>query len=145
MSVPTNWPMGSGKNPPICVDCGKMQPQRQRVAFTAVVHEGGAFIIGRADEGEQGYTPLPGFGKFKDFETAQERAEDLNKAVGLGPKTAAIIVGRTMLKGGFERTDARQKDLLRRAMTTLKGLPEEDRIDLGFDDLVEEIEEELED
>jgi len=77
--------------------CGKQQPQRQRFAFTAVAAQGG-WIIGRADEGTRGYTPVSGEGFFGlDEKTARERAEEMNKHVGWdSEKDAQMVVLRTM-------------------------------------------------
>ena len=78
--------------------CGKLQPQRQRFSFTAVIVGGGEWIIGRADEGVKGFTPLtmPSEGSLSE-EKAHERAAELNKSVGwASEKEAQILVLKTM-------------------------------------------------
>jgi hypothetical protein len=68
----------------------------QRMAYAALVGDGG-YIIGRADENVDGYTPLDKtFGVFTTYEEARSKAAELNVALGLTPPEAAEIVLSTM-------------------------------------------------
>lgn len=87
---------------PACECCGaKLKPMR-RFAFTAVSHNdralpgGGGIIVGRADEGTRGYSPLPALGVFETFEEAQKKADELNRVLGLDEKAATLVVVGTM-------------------------------------------------
>lgn len=70
-----------------------------RYAFAAVESEGTpAYIIGRADEGEPGYTPMPiGFGS---YEHARRFADLKNEDLGLSKEEAALIILSTMRRVG---------------------------------------------
>jgi hypothetical protein len=65
-------------------------------AFTAVVVPEG-FIIGRADYGIRGYTPIKvgGF-DFKTYDEAKQFADEQNKSIGLTKDQALEIVFNTM-------------------------------------------------
>lgn len=76
---------------PFCEHATNSTPAQQ-YAFAAV-------YTGRADEGESGYTPVPRFGSFKTFNEAANRADELNKELGLSIEQAAKIVCSTMRKG----------------------------------------------
>lgn len=52
--------------------------------------------IGRADEGTDGYTPMPEAGHFPSFEAAQERAMEWNARMGYTLKDAELIAVGTM-------------------------------------------------
>lgn len=80
-----------------------MIPQ-PRFAFTGVIrpviHEGeDGYMIGRADEGIPGYTPVPSEGTFAKYDEAQARANRMNETLGLEPGEAWKIVAST-LQGG---------------------------------------------
>lgn len=76
--------------------CGRWQPQQRRFAFTAVLMAGSEFlkhgisepppnhnwIIGRADEGTRGYSPIVVEGCFEHEKEARDRAAKLNKLSG---------------------------------------------------------------
>lgn len=67
-----------------------------RFAYTAVVEAGNPhYIIGRADFGTRGYTPMRHH-HFKTYEEAQKFATEVNEREGLTPIEAAIIVAETM-------------------------------------------------
>lgn len=66
----------------------------RRHAFTAVVQEHG-FMLGRADEGVQDYTPVPG-SFFTSYEEARKEAHRRNEALGLGKMEAFEIISSTM-------------------------------------------------
>lgn len=84
---------------PFCEHATNATPA-QRYAFAAVYTGPGTLCgIGRADEGESGYTPVPRFGSFKTFNEAANRADELNKELGLSIEQAAKIVCSTMRKG----------------------------------------------
>lgn len=65
-------------------------------AFTAIVEATG-YIIGRADYGIRGYTPIRvgGF-EFKTYDEAKEFAKEQNRAMGLTDEQAMEIVFNTM-------------------------------------------------
>lgn len=66
-------------------------------AYTAVYTGPGAtFGIGKADQGESGYTPCPQFGNFPTFDKAMETAESLNTELGLTSEESARIVASSM-------------------------------------------------
>lgn len=67
---------------------------RGKHAFTAVITDEG-YIIGRADYGKTGYTPLK-VAPYKSFEEAKAAANKLNKDLGLTPLEAWHIVADTM-------------------------------------------------
>jgi len=70
---------------------------RLRFAFTAVVKFDG-FIIGRADENVPGFTPFKAEGSFATREAAQDRADELNRHLGLSKEEALRIVGTAMAR-----------------------------------------------
>ena len=86
-------------NPPVNLE-GK------RFAYTIVVEstdKDGNYIPCVAIEGERGYRPLSGRGRCsapwtwgKDYNKANEIADDLNKKMGLSKMEALKIVGSTM-------------------------------------------------
>jgi hypothetical protein len=76
----------------------------RRHAYTAIVRVGG-YVIGRADEGTPGYTPEPSFGTFTDYQKAKDRADKLNRALGLTEAEAMLIVLDTMRKGSGPRRE----------------------------------------
>lgn len=99
---------------PTCPKCRTQQPQRQRFAFTPVLlteeeikkvcaqkgamppPPGAFWIIGRADEGTPGYTPLLVCGIFDTEKQARKQSDELNKFSGLPKDVAAMIVLSTM-------------------------------------------------
>lgn len=67
--------------PYYCQTCKAMQPQRRRFAYTAVITEKG-WIVGRAEEGTRGYTPMPDVGTFTDEREARISAGKMNQDIG---------------------------------------------------------------
>jgi hypothetical protein len=64
-------------------------------AFTAVVDSRG-YLVGRADVGTKGYTPVLREGFFPTYHAAKARAEELNKLMGIPNDEADRIVTSTM-------------------------------------------------
>jgi len=64
-------------------------------AFTAIVESEG-YIIGRADYGIGGYTPMRREPTFKTYDAAQKFANGLNEKMGLTKEEALKIVFNTM-------------------------------------------------
>lgn len=65
-------------------------------AFTAVIRKEG-YMIGRADYGIRGYTPIRVDGvSFETYEAAKEYAKEQNGRMGLSEKEAMEIVFNTM-------------------------------------------------
>lgn len=124
---------------PLCERCRKPLPQRQRFAYTAVIISNaelakagmprmprglgdGSWIIGRADEGTTGYTPMPTEGLFVDEEKARERAKVMNKHVGwMDEADAQMLVLRTM-----PMKEEHLAGLLGRAVTLLTWVREDE-------------------
>lgn len=73
----------------------KEMVQRPRVAYTAVVQADG-FWVGVAQENIPGYAPAEHFGVFQTYSEARNKADDLNKQLGLTAKDAFDIVISTM-------------------------------------------------
>jgi hypothetical protein len=72
------------------------QEMERRCAFTPVVNnEGKGFILGRADEGIFGYTPLP-HRIFETMDEAQEMADYLNDELGVSREDSFEIIGSTI-------------------------------------------------
>lgn len=63
--------------------------------YTGIVDSTG-YSIGRADEGIQGYTPVPAQGRFDSYDAAQAHADKLNEARGFSKIEALRIVFTTM-------------------------------------------------
>ncbi len=140
-----------------CSSCRAQQPQRQRFAFTAVLvsnsdmemrkypttpppHTAG-WIIGRAAEGERGYTIIPREGISVDEKKARERAVELNKEAGWTDEgEAAMIVLRTMPMKEDHLTG-----LLDRAVTFLKVIGADRTDSFLLNHYLEEAEELIED
>ena len=69
---------------------------KHRRAFTAIV-TANCYIIGRADEHIDGYTPcVDQFGVFESYAAARNKADELNRTLGLSRRDAAMIVCSTM-------------------------------------------------
>jgi hypothetical protein len=97
--------------------CGCWQPQRRRFAFTAVLVAGSEFdklgfrdvppsnnwIIGKADEGTQGYTPMILEGTFLDEKVARARAAQLNKLAGWHDEGEAQMLVLSTMRSSFPR------------------------------------------
>lgn len=99
---------------PTCPSCGQLQPQRGRYAFTAVLASmedlkraglGNApknhcWMIGRADEGTTGYTPMTYHKSFASEKEARELAKDLNKLNGWTNEADAqmLVLGTMRVK-----------------------------------------------
>lgn len=65
-------------------------------AFTAIVEAGG-YIIGRADYGVRGYSPIRVGGyTFDTYEKAKEFAKEQNRSIGLTDQEVMEIVFNTM-------------------------------------------------
>ncbi len=64
-------------------------------AYTALINPPHGWILGRADFGESGYSPVP-----KEFypteKRARARADELKSILGLTPLEAAVLVADTM-------------------------------------------------
>ena len=68
-----------------------------RSAFTPVIDRAGrGWAIGRADEYQSGFTPIPEKGTFRTMQAAQKVADDMNKEIGITKKEALIIVATSM-------------------------------------------------
>jgi len=105
---------------PECHRCSEPQPQRRRFAFAAVVTEFG-WVIGRADEGTKGYTPVGPEATFMDEEKAKARAAEMNKEAGWASEgDAAMMVLTTM-----PMKEDHLAGLLGRAVTLLKTFYED--------------------
>lgn len=66
-----------------------------KYAYTAVVESSG-FIIGRADYGVGGYTPMRRHPVFPAWDAAKKFADELNEREGLTREEALEIVFNTM-------------------------------------------------
>jgi len=64
-------------------------------AFTAVVTATG-HAIGLAERDVPGYTPVQVEGEFERYDQAKERADELNRQLGLDRKEAWFIVASSM-------------------------------------------------
>jgi len=71
-----------------------MKTMLGRFAYTAIVRPEG-FILGKADYGTRGYTPVYGQ-TFKTWDAAKKAATDLNDANGVSRLEAEEIVFNTM-------------------------------------------------
>lgn len=72
-----------------------MNTKLGRHAFTAVVVRTG-FIIGRADYGTKGYTPIAPDKGYKTWGDAQKAAKAMNDKEGISQQEALEIVFNTM-------------------------------------------------
>ena len=96
---------------PSCESCGAPQPLRQRFAFTAVLMSSKelkkagfpnipvsmVWVIGRADEGEKGYTPISKEGIFSTETYARDQAKKMNAKIGWKDEgDAQMLVLRTI-------------------------------------------------
>ena len=68
---------------------------KRRHAYTAIVGPDG-YIIGRADEGVQGYTPVYLSRTFTTYQDAKSFADELNRNLGRTLKEAYAIILGTM-------------------------------------------------
>lgn len=69
------------------------------VAFAATMPATGGFGVGLATENEDGYLPRPDLGSFPTWDAAQERATELNEALGHSSRRAFDIVVSSMRDG----------------------------------------------
>jgi len=87
----------------VCPIC--KQRMKCRIAFTPVVNpEGPGFILGRAEEGLQGYVPLR-YRVYDSEEEAQVIADELNAELGLHRKEAWEVIASTMWQKKEERVN----------------------------------------
>lgn len=85
----------NGGMPACSGGCGATVKQVRRFAFGIVTRPEG-ILVGRADEGTRGYTPLTDLGTFKNAEHCHKIVAELNRRAGLDDRTAALIVVGTM-------------------------------------------------
>jgi len=97
---------------------------------------GHGFMVGRADEGADGWTPIPALGVFETYEKATKRAAVLNGALGLDTKEAAAIVDGTMRTGSLKRAHAATLRVLKQ----LLDAPDDEDTDNERDAAREELE-----
>lgn len=68
-----------------------------RSAFTPVLNRAGSgWMIGRDDEYQSGFTPIPEKGVYKTMKSAQKVADEMNKEIGITKKEALLIVATSM-------------------------------------------------
>lgn len=122
----------NGGMPSCSGGCGATVKQVRRFAFTAVVRQDG-IMIGRADEGTRGYTPMGECGAFETEGDARKVAADLNQRAGLDERTAALIVVGTM-----HSRDSELVNILKRGLALMKqvqeGTADQDEVDEWADD-----------
>jgi hypothetical protein len=109
---------------PICEACravggdpfvlSQQKPPVRRFAFASTGNG-----IGRADEGTDGYTPMPEAGHFPSFEAAQERAMDWNARMGYTHEEAELIAVGTMRGQNLEDRIEKLTVLLKRGRELL--------------------------
>lgn len=122
----------NGGMPACSGGCGTPVKQIRRFAFVAVVRPEG-MIVGRADEGTRGYTPLPDLGTFKTDKECNALVAELNRRAGLDDRTAALIAVGTM-----HTRESELVAVLRKALVLVKqaqeGTADQDELDEWADD-----------
>lgn len=71
--------------------------KQKSYAFVPVTHDR-YWAVGRVDEFEKGYTPMPAVGLFETEEAARKVADEMNREFGITKKRALLIVATTMRK-----------------------------------------------
>lgn len=129
----------NGASPACLGGCGTPVKPARRFAFTPVVHNdraypgGSAIIVGRADEGTRGYTPLKELGTFPNIDAARAAGDKLNDIIGLDKRDAALIAASTM---HFRESEL--VNTLKRGLALMKqvqeGTADQDEVDDWADD-----------
>lgn len=66
-------------------------------AYTACMAKDG-WIVGLAELGTRGYSPLPIHGKFESYTVCTAKCDELNKELGISMRKVHYITARTMRK-----------------------------------------------
>lgn len=80
-----------------------MSTKHARLAYVAVITDGGEYRLGIAKEGESGYYAVDptsdAGGDFNSHEEASKVADAYNENLGLSKEEAFKIIGSTMFRG----------------------------------------------